>query len=393
MAITSCCPSSTTGLRFKLITKYIWFCSLLAPINGFLPSPSMSTTKSQRRSNLSFKMTFRRKLHPISIATSSKIDNNGEEGHIHKNTNDENNEQRVLTTTPAILYESENVLAINKPPHIPHHNSDQEIGIMSHIRSLQQKQRFPYHGRLYGVHRLDRCTSGILLFAKNKETAISLSNAFRDKQVTKYYLALTGKKPKKKKQGWVKGGMVPSRRGTWKLTNSDSKNTCNSMKKEKRNQAVTRFYSAGLGSCNPNSFHRDLVVISNNNNDNDDHELRSKTMVLFEPHTGKTHQLRVAAKSLGLPILGDKMYDDAVHAETFERTYLHALAIDVIVHTNHDDSGGEHITIYNPPNWFHNGQGKSSDAESVLELLLKKHCQNESIRNYVSRYYDSMKSK
>ena len=392
MARGSCCPNTmTTGLCVKWIAKYMWFCSLLVvPINSFLPSPSLSTTKRIRcRPMISFRtVPLRRTFQPHFIATSGTD--------IQNDTNDDNNEQQGVFTTysttntiPTILYESDNVLAINKPPHIPHHNSEQEIGIISHIRTLQQKDLFPYQGRLYGVHRLDRCTSGILLFAKNKETAISLSNAFRDKQVTKYYLALTGKKPKKKKQGWVKGGMVPSRRGTWKLTNSDSID-----KKKKQNQAVTRFYSAGLGSCSSNSFHHDLV-------DDNDHELRSKTMILFEPHTGKTHQLRVAAKSLGLPILGDKMYGDAIHAESFERTYLHALAIDVIVHTN---DGGERVTIYNPPNWFHNDQQQGTlnqnekneysstigDAESVLELLIKKHCKNEPILNEVLRYYESI---
>ena len=263
-----------------------------------------------------------------------------------------------------ILYESDNVLAINKPPHVPHHNSEEEIGIMSHIRILQDKNVFPYKGRIYSVHRLDRCTSGVLLFAKNKETAKSLSQSFREKEVTKYYVALTGKKPKKKKQGWVKGGMSPSRRGTWKLTEENGKN-----------QAVTRFYSGGLGSCDLQTFDQDLV---------EDAQLRSKTLVLFEPHTGKTHQLRVAAKSLGMPILGDKMYGDAVDAERFKRTYLHSLAIDV--HINDD----EHVTIFNPPDWFisalSNNDCSLPCAESVMVNLLNKHCKNEYILTEISRY-------
>lgn len=273
-----------------------------------------------------------------------------------------------IISVPPILYESDSVLAISKPPHIPHHNSEEEIGIMSHIRILQDSDKFPYKGRLYGVHRLDRCTSGVLLFAKNKEAATLLSRSFRDKEVTKYYVALSGKKPKKKKQGWVRGGMTPSRRGAWKLTNEMG-----------TNPAVTRFYSAGLGSCELHNFHEDLVM-------EDSSELLCKTMILFEPHTGKTHQLRVAAKSLGLPILGDKMYGDAVEAGGFERTYLHALAIDVTLND-------ERITIFNPPSWFISTQQSNDDdssspkAEGVLESLLQKHCKNEFILDKLSLYY------
>ncbi len=282
-----------------------------------------------------------------------------------------------------VLYESENVLAIDKPPHIPHHNTDEEIGILSHVRNLQNQEEFPYNGRLYGVHRLDRVTSGILLFAKNKETAISLSDAFRKKEITKYYVALTGKKPKKKKQGWVRGGMSPSRRGMWKLTNNMDDNP-----------AITRFYSAGLGNCNLESFCEDLVEEEDDNFDINHNfhqekslnptKLHAKTMLLFHPHTGKTHQLRVAAKSLGMPILGDKMYGDSVEAEIFGRTYLHALAIDVIVNE-------EHVTIFNPPDWFTlnvcNTKSNGIYAGAILQTLLEKHCQNEAILNKAKGYY------
>ena len=80
-----------------------------------------------------------------------------------------------------ILYESVNLIVINKPPNIPHHSSESEEGILSRIRYLQAKDdsSFPYNGRIFGVHRLDRVTSGILLLAKNSETAAALSKQFR----------------------------------------------------------------------------------------------------------------------------------------------------------------------------------------------------------------------
>ncbi|MGL6428736.1 pseudouridine synthase, partial [Aeromonas hydrophila] len=106
---------------------------------------------------------------------------------------------------------------------------------------------------------------GILLFALNSQSAAVLAAQFAERKMKKTYLALSDRKPSKK-QGWIKGGMEKSRRGMWKLT------------RNMENIAVTQFFSIRI----------------------------SEKMRLFilEPHTGKTHQLRVAMKSLGSPILG-----------------------------------------------------------------------------------------
>lgn len=104
--------------------------------------------------------------------------------------------------------------------------------------------------------------------------------------------------------------------------------------------------------------------------------LLPKTLILFQPHTGKTHQLRVAAKSLGLGILGDKTYGDSLNAQCFERTYLHAIAIHV-----HID--GEDVAIWNPPpDWFNSKNNKnnySCKTENILKGLVEKHCDNQFI--------------
>lgn len=100
----------------------------------------------------------------------------------------------------------------------------------------------------------------------------------------KTYLALGTDKPSKK-QGWIKGDMEKSRRGAWKLTRG------------MENPAVTEF---GSHSLEPG--------------------LR---LFVLHPHTGKTHQLRVAMKSLGSPILGDTLYGGK-HAS---RMFLHAWKI------------------------------------------------------------------
>jgi len=51
-------------------------------------------------------------------------------------------------------------------------------------------------------------------------------------------------------------------------------------------------------------------------------------LFLLKPKTGKTHQLRVALKSIGAPIAGDTLYGGDDKLEKFDRTYLHAYALE-----------------------------------------------------------------
>ncbi len=133
--------------------------------------------------------------------------------------------------------------------------------------------------------QLDKVTSGLLMLALNQEAASYLSQLFQNHQIQKTYWALATSKPKKK-QGKIVGDMVRSRSSTWKLCHS------------KNNPAITRFYSRSLAP-----------------------KLRHFTLL---PKTGKTHQLRVAMKSLGSAILGDSLYG----GEKSDRVYLHAYQIE-----------------------------------------------------------------
>ena len=135
--------------------------------------------------------------------------------------------------------------------------------------------------RLFPVHRLDKLTSGVLVMACHEESNRALSRLFREREVEKFYLALSARKPKKK-QGLIKGDMEKARRGDWKLL------------PRQQNPAITQFFSHSIGAG-----------------------LRS---FLLRPHTGKTHQLRVALRSLGAPILGDLRYG----GDASDRAYLHA---------------------------------------------------------------------
>ncbi|WP_199911589.1 TIGR01621 family pseudouridine synthase [Dongshaea marina] len=193
---------------------------------------------------------------------------------------------------PIVALEPEFVL-INKPPGIGFHDESGEPGVVTLMRQQLGEPLLP-------VHRLDKVTSGLLLLARNPESCRQLCELFAEHQMAKFYLALSDRKPKKK-QGTVAGDMVKARRGSWKLLHS-------------RNQAaVTRFISHSI-----------------------DEGMRA---FLLRPQTGKTHQIRVALKSLGSPILGDSLYSGS----SGDRCYLHAWALAFTL------NGRDYCYQVNPP--------------------------------------------
>ena len=158
--------------------------------------------------------------------------------------------------------------------------------------------------------------------------------------------------------------------------------------------ASTRFYTAGLGhlplvSSLPQSSSKDDVNAIDAKGGERNVGVLPRTAILFRPHTGKTHQLRVAAKSLGLPILGDARYGGglSVMAESsssssslleddicnIDRTYLHASAI-------HFTLDGENVTIWSPPPFAtlvssgNDRRDETSMLDEIFELMVEKYC-------------------
>lgn len=197
----------------------------------------------------------------------------------------------------SVVHETTGVLFLEKSPGVSFHadqtdeHGDAEPGVMQILREMQGRGQLEHQGRLYSVHRLDRVTSGLLMVAKSREAAQVLSQMLRDKRVCKYYVALAASKPLKK-MGTIKGDMERSRRGQWMLTRGVE------------NPAVTTFVSEALEA---------------------EGERRLRAFLL-RPLTGRTHQLRVAMKALGAPVLGDPLYAKGASAGEV-RAYLHAAAV------------------------------------------------------------------
>ena len=212
-----------------------------------------------------------------------------------------------------IIYQTDDFIIIYKPCGISVHKDQSEIGLTT---LLAEQFSVP---QVWLVHRLDKVTSGLLIFALNAESAAEFFRLFSEHHIQKTYLALSNQKPKKK-QGLIVGDMQKARNGAWKLCQS------------KENPAITRFESV---SCEPN--------------------LR---LFILKPQTGKTHQLRVAMKSLGSPILGDALYGKKT--EKIDRTYLHAARLQF-------EFKGQAFDVFIPPKegeWWHR-EGVMSQIQKI----------------------------
>ena len=204
-----------------------------------------------------------------------------------------------------LLAEYKRFAVVSKAAGVSFHQEHEQPGVTALARELVS-------GPVHAVHRLDRVTSGLLLLARDAATARELGQAFEQHRIEKRYIALAHKAPLKK-QGWVRGGMEKGRNGLWRLTRS------------RELEAVTWFISRGLGALAPG-----LTL--------DGVAAETLRLFLLRPHSGRTHQLRVAMKSLGSPIVGDSAYG----GRSAQRTFLHAwqLAFEL---------GSERFRFVSPP--------------------------------------------
>ncbi len=174
----------------------------------------------------------------------------------------------AVDTDYSVIFENENYLAVNKTGNLPVHPS----GIFFHntlVMLLEDKRGEKY----FPVHRLDRETSGAILFGKNSAAASDVQKNFS--KVGKEYVAI------------VRGELI-EREFSVDTPIGPARNSLINKKREAydgaEESALTKF-AAGSSS-------------------------ESLSIVKAFPVTGRMHQIRVHLKYAGFPILGDKMYGD-----------------------------------------------------------------------------------
>lgn len=207
-----------------------------------------------------------------------------------------------------ILYEDADIVAVDKPVGIMTHpdgkNADEtasdwfakQYPESAQVGETQRLQDGTEIARPGVVHRLDRDTSGVLVFAKTQGTHAFLKEAFKEHDAKKTYLAFVYGVPKERK-GTIDFPIGRSRQD-FRLRSAQPK------AKGMLRDAVT---------------HYEVVA------DNGTHAL-----LRIRPETGRTHQIRVHLKAIHHPIVGDPLYAPNRKADLgFARLGLHAFQLDL----------------------------------------------------------------
>jgi len=184
-----------------------------------------------------------------------------------------------------ILYIDNDLLAVDKPAGMavnPGGWTKEE----SSLRSLLEGE----NGRLWTIHRLDKVTSGVVVFARNASAHRTLSMLFEKRLVAKTYQAILCGEPDWRKKTACHPLRVDA--GRTHRTAVDHKNGT---------QAVTHFR-----------------ILERNS---------GYALAEIHPETGRTHQIRAHAACLGHPILADRFYG-ALPTDLIDRPALHASSLE-----------------------------------------------------------------
>lgn len=205
-----------------------------------------------------------------------------------------------------IIYRDQQLVAINKPSGLLVHRSHLD---RRETRYAVQILRAQLGQRVYPVHRLDKPTSGVLLFALDRETASQLNDEFARRQVEKNYLAVV--------RGW------PDGQGTIDYPLVDgpewgSKTVQNNS--EQARPARTGFRTLAA---------IELPVAVGR------YPQSRYALVAVHPETGRRHQIRRHFKHIFHPLIGDTRYGEGRHNRLFRdrfscrRLLLHAKSLQI----------------------------------------------------------------
>lgn len=186
-----------------------------------------------------------------------------------------------------ILYEDQEVVVIYKPEGLLSVATDNEVFRTAHD---YLKRRSP-NRRVFPVHRLDKDTSGVMVFAYTQEAKTHLKDQFEKHTIHREYRAIVS-------------GHLEEKKGKWEsFLIEDSNYRMHETKSQEGAQLAITFYE----------------VLQ---------ETRRLSLVKFILKTGKKNQIRVQAAQRGHPVIGDVKYGP--ENDTFPRLALHAMVLEFV---------------------------------------------------------------
>jgi len=214
-----------------------------------------------------------------------------------------------------ILYEDNHLIAVYKPAGIlVQGDASGEQTLMDEVKAyIKKTYHKPGNVFLGLLHRLDKVTSGIILFAKTSKGASRLSKQFRERTIQKEYHAIVE-------------GIVEQKSGT----------LIHYLKKNDAQQKMDVFKTDILGS---QRAELDFVVVQHN---------KHNTLLKIILKTGRKHQIRAQLSTIGYPVVGDVKY--GAHIKLPDRSIrLCATSLSFFTATG-EQTQELHIAI--PPSWM-----------------------------------------
>ncbi len=174
-----------------------------------------------------------------------------------------------------ILYEDNHIIVVSKPQGVPSQPDETgDLDMLSMVKNyIKEKYNKPGEAFVGLVHRLDRPTGGVMVFAKTSKAAERLSEQFRDHVAEKTYLTIV-KNPLKLKQT--------------KLINY-------LLKDEKNNKVSV----VPMSTSGAKKAELDYVTLA---------EADGLSLLKIKLYSGRGHQIRVQLATIGNPIYGDQKY-------------------------------------------------------------------------------------
>ncbi len=174
-----------------------------------------------------------------------------------------------------VLYEDNHIVVVIKPQNMPSQEDESgDLDLLSAVKTyVKEKYNKPGEAFIGLVHRLDRPTGGIMVFARNSKSASRLSEQIREHKMEKTYYAVVNGCPKEKS-----GRLV------------------NYLKKDEKNNIVRIVTMSDTGSKKAELSYKVLQ--------SDD----EKSLLEVKIVTGRGHQIRVQMAGINCPLVGDSKY-------------------------------------------------------------------------------------